>query len=59
MTAHLETIRVALPNGWALARDLAGGWAWIRPAPPQPQTPTLRSTTSRNVLPMRQPTAQA
>lgn len=51
MIAPLETIRVVLPNGWTLARDLAGGWAWIRPAPPQPQT-----RDSRNVLPLRHST---
>ncbi len=56
--SQLETIRVALPNGWTLARDLSanggGGWAWIRTALPQPQT-----LGSRNVLPMRQPNTQA
>jgi hypothetical protein len=53
MMAQLETIRVALPNGWTLARDLAGGWAWIRTALPQPQ-----ALGSRNVLPLRQPTTK-
>jgi hypothetical protein len=51
---QLETIRVALPNGWTLARDLAGGWVWIQLAPPQPQ-----ALGSSNVLPMRQPTTKA
>lgn len=50
MTAQLETIRVALPNGWTLCRDLSGSWVWTRAALPYPQ-----ALGSSNVLPMRQP----